>query len=182
MEPHALVFRTRRLDVRLWTHADVEVMFDIYRREPVARWLGATPKAAESLSAMSVTLDRWAARQHGPFGVWAVVLRGPETPVGTVLLGPLPDSSGAPTADIEVGWHLHPDHWGNGYATEAAQGAVERAWAAGVERVHAAIRPGNTASVAVARRLGMSQAGRTSHWYGIELDDFSLDRPAGTLA
>jgi len=172
------VFRTARLDVRLWTHGDVETMFDIYRREQVARWLGATPKVAESVAAMSATVDRWAAREHGAFGVWAVILRGPDTPVGTVLLGPLPDPSGVLTDDIEVGWHLHPAHWGSGYATEAAQGAVERAWAAGVERVHAVVRPGNVASVAVARRLGMTPSGRTSRWYGIELDDFSLDRPS----
>jgi len=181
MELPEPVFRTRRLDVRPWTRSDVAVMFDIYRRAEVARWLGATPKVAESVAAMSVTVDRWAAAPHGVLGVWAVVLRGPATPVGTVMLGPLPDSSGAPTADVEVGWHLHPDHWGNGYATEAAQGVLERAWGGGVQRVHAVVRPGNAASVAVAHRLGMTLAGRTARWYGIELDDFRLDQPAATL-
>jgi RimJ/RimL family protein N-acetyltransferase len=177
MNPSDTVFRTARLDVRLWTHCDLEVMFDIYRREEVVRWLGASPKVAESVEAMAMTVDRWAARQAGPFGVWAVVLRGPGTAVGTVMLGPLPDPTGVPTRDIEVGWHLHPDHWGNGYATEAAQGALARGWTAGVDQVHAVVRAGNRASVAVTRRLGMTAIGPTSRWYGIELDAFRLQSP-----
>ena len=37
---------------------------------------------------------------------------------GTVLLKPVltPDARG----EIEIGWHLHPDRWGHGLATEAA--------------------------------------------------------------
>jgi len=153
-------------------------MYEIYRRWEVVRWLGTAPAVAESVAAMRSTVDRWAARQSGPFGVWAVVLREGGLPVGTVVLAPMPDHAGLPTADIEVGWHLHPDHWGHGYATEAAQGALERAWAADVEQVYAVIRPGNAPSVAVTRRLGMTEIGRTSRWYGIELDAFSLTRPA----
>jgi RimJ/RimL family protein N-acetyltransferase len=185
------VYVTDRLEIRPWTHDDVEVMFDIYRRWEVARWLGAVPKAAESVEAMHRTVDRWAARNtHAPFGVWAIVRPGiqasPGTapldtppPVGTVLLVPLQDAAGRDVEEVEVGWHLHPDHWGHGYATEAAQGALDRAWAHALPAVHAVVRPGNTASVAVARRLGMSPLGRTSRWYGIEMDAFRVTRHQG---
>jgi [ribosomal protein S5]-alanine N-acetyltransferase len=56
---------------------------------------------------------------------------------------------------IEIGWALHPDHWGKGYATEAGAGAVEYAFAHhDVDALYSVILPENTASQAVARRLG----------------------------
>jgi RimJ/RimL family protein N-acetyltransferase len=178
MENSAVAFSTERLDIRPWTHADVTEMYDIYRRWEVVQWLGAEPKVAESVESMHATVDRWAARSHDPYGVWAIGLRESGEAVGTLVLAPMPDGAGAPTPDIEVGWHLHPDHWGHGYATEAAQGALQRAWAAGVEQVHAVVYPGNAPSVAVTRRLGMTPIGRTSQWYGIEMDAFRVSRPA----
>jgi RimJ/RimL family protein N-acetyltransferase len=158
-------------------------MYDVYRRWEVVQWLGAAPAVAQSADSMHATVDRWADRADGPFGVWAAALRGSGEPVGTVLLAQMPDAAGEPTEDVEVGWHLHPDHWGHGYATEAARGALVRAWAASVPVVpvvpvvHAVIRPGNVRSVAVAGRLGMALVERTDRWYGVELDAFSVVRP-----
>lgn len=173
------VFRTERLDVRPWTHDDAEVLYDIYRRWEVARWLGATPSVAESVEEMHGTVDRWAARAPEPYGIWAVVPReGSGVPVGTVLLVPFRDAAGQPMTEVEVGWHFHPDAWGNGYATESARGALEVAWAAGLDEVYAVIYAGNDRSVAVTRRLGMVALGRTDRFYGIELDAFRVGAPA----
>src|SRR5205807_1767884 len=103
-----------------------------------------------------------------PYGVWAVVPRGAAVPVGTVLLAPMPDGRGGLAEDVEVGWHLHPEHWGKGYATEGARGALAQAWAAGLSEVWAVVPEGNEASIAVTRRLGMRPEGRTTRWYGID--------------
>ena len=172
------VYRTQRLTVRRWTHADVEVMFDIYRRWEVSRWLGADPQVASSVEAMHPTVDRWAARDDGPFGIWAVVPNDSIAPVGTVLLVPLSDGAGQSLPEVEVGWHLHPDAWGHGYATESARGALDRGWQAGLDEVYAVVRPGNDRSVAVAERLGMHRVERTDRFYGIELDAFAVSAPA----
>ncbi|SCL21448.1 Acetyltransferase (GNAT) domain-containing protein [Micromonospora rhizosphaerae] len=80
-----------------------------------------------------------------------------------------------PTDDIEVGWHLHPDSWGHGYATEAARAVVEREFATGTNQVFAVVMAGNDASMAVARRLGMTHVGTRTDWYGgEELEAFVL--------
>jgi [ribosomal protein S5]-alanine N-acetyltransferase len=58
---------------------------------------------------------------------------------------------------IELGWALHPDHWGKGYATEA--GAAARDYAFGhhdVDAIYSLILHENTRSQAVARRLGFT--------------------------
>nr|WP_260428615.1 GNAT family N-acetyltransferase [Micromonospora globispora] len=76
---------------------------------------------------------------------------------------------------MEVGWHLHPDSWGHGYATEAARAVVEREFETGTEQVFAVVMPGNDASMAVARRLGMTHVGIRTDWYGgEELETFVL--------
>jgi RimJ/RimL family protein N-acetyltransferase len=172
-----VAYATPRLDVRPWSHDETPELYDIYGRWDVARWLGATPKVAESEGAMHDTVERWAAAASGPLGVWAVVLRSTGRPVGTVVLVMMPDGAGRPTEDVEIGWHLHPDHWGHGYATEAASGALQRAWAADIREVYAVVHPGNDASVAVTRRLGMEPLGRTNRWYGVELDAFRASAP-----
>ncbi len=171
------VFSTERLDIRAWTHADVDAMYDIYRRWEVSRWLGATPKVAASVEEMHWTVDRWSARAQAPFGIWAVVPRDEGVPVGTVLLVPFVDPACDPLPEVEVGWHFHPDAWGHGYATESARGALEVGWTAGLDEIYAVVHPGNEASVAVTRRLGMEPIGRTERFYGIELDAFRIARP-----
>jgi RimJ/RimL family protein N-acetyltransferase len=58
---------------------------------------------------------------------------------------------------IEIGWALHPDHWGKGYATEAGAASVQYAFAHhDVDAIYSCILAENTRSQAVARRLGFT--------------------------
>ena len=127
------VFETDRLIVRQWTERDADVarVFDMLSRWEVARWLGAQPRALESEAEALAAIRRWRSRASADdlHGIWAIDVRDTGTTAGSVLVVPLPGVDNAPTADIEVGWHLHPDSWGHGYATEAARGAVERGFA-----------------------------------------------------
>jgi RimJ/RimL family protein N-acetyltransferase len=58
-------------------------------------------------------------------------------------------------AEVELGWLVAREHWGHGYATEAALalrdwGIAER----GLKRLVSLIRPGNDRSVRVAEKIG----------------------------
>jgi RimJ/RimL family protein N-acetyltransferase len=164
--------RTARLRLRPWTTCrdDLARLVDLYGRHEVTRWLGGTP------SVPPVELvARWRAVTQADvrFGVWAVELTGAGTVAGTVLLKPLPNGVG----EVEVGWHLHPDSWGHGYATEAARAVIARGFEVGLPEVYAVVRPGNTASVAVCSRLGLTPLGRMRRWYDVELDAFRLMAP-----
>ena len=60
----------------------------------------------------------------------------------------------------EVGYALHPDAWGRGYATEACVAAIEWAFdVLGWTEVIQSISPANTASQRVAQRLGACNRG-----------------------
>ncbi|GAA1184790.1 RimJ/RimL family protein N-acetyltransferase [Kitasatospora gansuensis] len=172
------MFETDRLSVRLWDEADQERAFDIYSRWEVAKWLGSTPRALETPDEAAALVERCRARSADPrYGVWAVQRRDTGTVVGSVLLMPLPDGDG----EVEVGWHLHPDSWGHGFATEAARGALAKGFGDGLAEIHAMVRPGNAPSAAVCRRLGMTATGRTDRWYGVEMESFRIGRDAGRL-
>ena len=166
------LLRTDRLRLRPWPAAprDVERMADLYGREEIRRWIGGTPSVPPE-----VLVARWTTVHEldDRHGCWAIECAD-GCVAGTVLFKPLPNGVG----EVEVGWHLHPDSWGRGYATESARAVIDRGFRGGVPEVYAVVRPGNAASVAVCRRLGMQPLGRLRRWYGVELDAFRLMAPA----
>lgn len=166
------MFETDRTVVRPWEPADVDRAFDTYSRWAVAQWLGATPRALESPAEAQAMIARWAERNAALDlgGIWAVERKDDGLVAGTVLLVPLPGGDG----DYEVGWHLHPDSWGRGLASEAARGALALGFAGGLSEVLAVVRPDNTPSLAVCRRLGMEDRGLTTRYYDAELALFAI--------
>lgn len=95
--------------------------------------------------------------------------------LGTILLKPVPLSQGEYGAtEYEIGWHLHPAHWGNGYATEAAQAMLLRARMAKLRQVVAVTYPDNWRSQAVMQRLGMTKSGMTRRYYDTDTLLFTL--------
>ena len=180
-------FRTERLTARDWSAGDAAAAYAIYGRDDVMRWLGPQPRRpvrslAEMTERIEVMAERAAARPE--FGLWPLEVTATGEVVGAVLLQPLPDSPSAggrpadPRAEVvEIGWHLNPDHWGNGYATEAGRGAVTLAFGArDLDRVIAVVEPANGPSLAVCRRLGMTHLGQTSRYFGLTLELFELVR------
>ncbi|MGW0433932.1 GNAT family N-acetyltransferase [Micromonospora sp. NPDC003197] len=179
-----MIYETERLVVRDWTEdpADLDQAYDMYARPEVSRWLNTSYLPLTAPAGATDLIRSWHTRNATfgtGYGIWAVQLRGTSRIVGTVMLKPLPGrDEGTLTDDIEVGWHLHPDSWGHGYATEAARGAVARGFDQGVAEIYAVVAPGNEASMAVARRLGMTGIGRRTDWYGgEEVETFRLARP-----
>lgn len=169
---------TARLRLRPWRPDEADVAFAIYSRWEVARWLGATPKAWTDRAEADAAIARWSAFPGPLHGVWAVVPQGATEPIGTMLLKLLPRSgTGEPSPDTEVGWHLHPDAWGHGYATEAAGRLLEHAWEHNLTEVFAVTYPENTGSQAVCERLGMARLGRTEEYYGLTCELFRIGRP-----
>jgi RimJ/RimL family protein N-acetyltransferase len=140
---------------------EADRFFDIYRRPEVARWIGAEPMRdrREAIEMIERNLTRLEADSR--FGSWAVVDRSSGVPVGSVILRPLPDGEG----EVEIGWQLHPDSWGSGFASEAAGAVLERGFADGLREAWAVTHLDNHRSAAVCGRIGMRLLGVTNRWY-----------------
>lgn len=171
---------TERLALRPIVEADAPAVLDLFSRPEVARWSG-DGKASTSLDDAHRRVDRYVGRGGGRHGLGVLALRRRTTPdaplVGIALLVPLPPSDGVERDDVEVGWHLHPDVWGQGLATEAGAAMLQHAWRLGLKEVHAVTHPDNTASQAVCHRLAMTDLGLREDWYDRRLRAFVAHAP-----
>jgi ribosomal-protein-alanine N-acetyltransferase len=79
---------------------------------------------------------------------------------------------------LEIGWLLGREHWGNGYASEAATAALGYAWRElRPERVVSLVAPGNERSARVAQKLGGRPAGTARVLRSFDVDVYEYRRP-----
>ena len=143
---------TARLVLRPFTEVDRALFAELNAHPLVAESLGTSATRAES----DAMVDRYLAEMaREGWGLWAVEVAGGAPFVGMVGLHRVnPALPCAPA--VEVGWRLHPDHWGHGYATEAAAASLDFGFGeAGLEEIVAFTTTVNVRSQAVMERIGM---------------------------
>ena len=122
------------------------------------RYIGGTDGAASQ--SIDRFLERWEANG---FGQYAIERRDDGAFLGRLgLLVGTGGTGGASTlpeagdaSEVELGWALLRDHWGRGYATEAAAAVRDATWTdLDPERLVSLIHPDNARSIRVAERLG----------------------------
>lgn len=172
-------FFTERLALRPWRIEDADAALGIYGDEGVARWLSPAMDRVPDINAMRLVMQQWigeAARLAPPRGRWAIERREDQRLIGGAVVLPLPPGD----EDFEMGWQLHPDVWGKGYATEAGHALARWAFSEGLEEVLAVARPANARAEATALRIGMEWVGETDKYYGMRLQVFRL-RPSDLI-
>ena len=171
-----IVLTSARLALRELVLADVDFVAEMLADPAVMRYY---PKPLTQVEAQA-----WIERQRARYardghGLWLVSDQETGRPIGQVglLRQELPTG-----ADWEVGYLLHAAHWHKGYATEAALTVRDYAFRVlAPARVISLIRPENTPSQRVARRLGMEATDRV-RFAGLEHLVFALGRPGAAPA
>jgi len=163
---------TDRLVLRAFREEDLDAWAAFMADPEVMTHLGGPMVRASAWRAMATTLGHWVLKGYG---MWAVERKTDGVLIGRVgLLNP-EDWTG-----LEVGWTLGRPYWGQGYATEAAAASMRYAFLTQpVDRVVSNIDPGNTASQAVARRLGETKGLEAELTVGSEtfrVDVWSISR------
>jgi RimJ/RimL family protein N-acetyltransferase len=145
--------RTRRLVLRQWRDEDLEPFAALNADPEVMRHFPALMSREESDALAEQQRDRIAERE---WGLWAVeVVDGPPF-VGFVGLAE-PRFEAHFTPAVEVGWRLAREHWGSGYATEAARAAVAYGFDdLGLDEIVSFTTVANDRSRRVMERLGMT--------------------------
>jgi len=111
---------TDRLRLRQWRDEDREPFSELNADSRVMEFFPAVLSRADS----NALVDRCESliREQG-WGFWAVEKRDTDEFIGFVGLNrPAYDLPFTPC--VEIGWRLGFDHWGKGYATEAANSAL----------------------------------------------------------
>ena len=167
---------SERLHLRDWRDEDAEFVLDMCSRWEVQRFIGPDPRLLRDRDEALATIARWRGRADDVHAVWAVEDRREARLLGTLLLVGIRGSGDQtpllPTGETEIGWYFHPDAWGHGYATEAAEVVLRYAFEAGLTSVLAVTHPDNVASQAVCRRLGMRHHGQTDRYYNMTCELF----------
>lgn len=146
---------TERLLLRPYREADIDVLHDIQSRPEVVRYLYWEPRTREKVE--QVIRDS-GSQIHGEGGALELAIqpRGSDTMVGDVILMYRSEVH----RQGEIGFVLHPDHQGHGYATEAAREMLRLGFEQlGLHRIVGRLEARNSASAAVLKRLGMRLEG-----------------------
>jgi RimJ/RimL family protein N-acetyltransferase len=150
---------TERLVLRLLTSDDVADVYAYQRREDVCRYLPFGPRSRQEVAdkiqqhgrAVTLAVD-------GDYLYLALELRGSEGSRAPVIGDSYFALSSVEHACGEIGWTMHPDYTGQGYAHEAAARMLELAFTTlQLHRVCAKLDVRNAASVALCGRLGMRE-------------------------
>ena len=145
---------TERLLLRAFREEDLDAYAVLCADAEVMRFLGTgvTFNRGESWRSIAGFLGHWVLRGYG---MWALEEKAGGAFVGRVgFLNP----EGWP--GFELGWTLSREHWGKGFATEAARRALAFAFEdLGRDRVISLIRHANTPSMRVAERIGEKRVG-----------------------
>jgi [ribosomal protein S5]-alanine N-acetyltransferase len=173
MAPETVVLTTQRLVLEPWTADDAADGLAIFGHEKVTRWLAPAMAPIRDESEMRAAIERWGREDSDvdpPVGHWAVRSRDGGDLLGSVTLRRMPPHQ----EDLELAWQFVPDHWGQGYATEAARAVADWAFRNSAHELFAVTRPANQRAERLARRLGMQWVGETDKYYGLRLQAFRL--------
>jgi RimJ/RimL family protein N-acetyltransferase len=163
---------TSRLVLRQFRESDWDAYARMSADEEVMRYIGTGTRLTRDEAWRSIAnfLGHWQLRGYG---MYAIESRETGELVGRAGIH---DPPGWPA--FELGWLLAREHWGRGYATEAARAVRDHAFGAlGRQRISSFIRHGNERSARVAERIGEHLAGEVE-LLGSRALLYEMDRPA----
>lgn len=134
--------------------SDAEAMFAMDSRPDVHRYLGNTPVVAMAQIDAAIAHIQEQYRDHG-IGRWAVVLQATGQWIGWAGLKFVTEPMNGHVNYYDLGYRLHPDFWGMGYATEAGVALLEYGFQhLETTRIHAIVDLRNVGSRRVLSKLG----------------------------
>lgn len=151
--------RTERLTLRGWTDDDRAAYAAVNADPLVMATLGPLLSREESDAHVDSMMLKWDERGYG---LWCVDLDG-ECVGFTGLNAPwfetaftlATDQAGYPC--VEIGWRLASQHWGHGYAPEAAAASLQFAWdLVGVPEIYSWTAESNHKSRRVMEKIGLA--------------------------
>jgi RimJ/RimL family protein N-acetyltransferase len=147
----SFVLETERLGLRHLTLNDVDAVFAVIGDPETMKFYPQKFTRDDAMRWVTKSQERYC---RDGYGLFAVVLKSNGEVIGTCGLM-LQDIEGGSV--LEVGYHFRREHWGHGYATEAARACMAYAFSKlGAAKAVSLILPENLPSRRVAERNGMT--------------------------
>lgn len=146
------VIQTERLNLRWLKDSDAEFILDLLNQPSWLEFIG--DRGVRSLEDARGYINNGPLamiKQHG-FGLYMTEIKSSKVPIG--LCGLIKRET---LDDVDIGFALHPDFWGMGYAKEAAEACLQHARdAIHLKRVVAITLPTNQSCISLLKAIGMS--------------------------
>ena len=153
IEPQSKILETEHLLLRRLTMDDLDDLFALYHSPDVRKYYSeGIPSYEETKQELEWMINTCYAK-YG-FGMWATIHKATGKFIGRCGLTPM-DIEGH--EQIEVGYMLAKEYWGQGLATEAAKAILDYGFdQVGLARLICVVNPDNQASSKVALKIGMT--------------------------
>jgi RimJ/RimL family protein N-acetyltransferase len=149
----SMIFETRRLLFRRQTLDDLDILWALYCNPGITKYI---PDAPRSYEEAKEELE-WHMNGHPKnpeLGLWATIYKQTGRFIGRCGLLPWTIDG---QQEVEIAYTIAQDYWGQGLATEAAQGILQYGFEKlKLTRMICRIDPENIASQRVAEKIGMT--------------------------
>lgn len=147
------MFSSERLMFRSYTEDDFKFLYSMLSDEKMTKFIGnGKPKNQEE----SVNFLQWIFQHYElnkEYGLKLLVRKTDGEPIGHAGIVPQVIEG---RQELEIGYWIAREHWGNGYASEAADTLLDRGLnQLGEARFIALVQKANLASREVAKKTGM---------------------------
>ncbi len=145
---------TQRLYLRAYEDQDEDFLKAMLTDPDMVRFIGNgsikdSKQTRDFLNRIYQTYE-----QNPDFGLKVLMRKEDQTPIGHAGLIPQKVDH---KEELEIGYWIYRPYWQRGYASEAAEALKQYAFQYDItNRLIALIQPGNTGSIKVAEKIGMS--------------------------
>lgn len=172
MEKYGKVFMTtERLTLRAPNELSIDLLVELDSDPEVMRFLtDGEPRDKKHYDTHFPKLLKYMDENSG-LGLWLAFSKSRNEFIGWYILKHLPNDG-----EMEVGFRIKKQFWGNGYSTEAGKALLKHGFGTlGLKKIAAIVRPDNFASQSVIKKLGLIETG-TGIFYGIHCLYFELEQ------
>jgi ribosomal-protein-alanine N-acetyltransferase len=163
------ILTTARMTFRPFTYGDRALLEELHRDPEVGRYMGGVWTDERIAAALEAFIADQAEFGHAK---WVANLHD-----GT-FVGRAGISVWEPTGELELGYVLKPQYWGQGLATEAARAVADWTFAnTGVDHIIAFTDPQNFGSQRVLERIGMVRLADRDMGFDVPSAYFEMKRP-----
>ncbi|MFJ7732675.1 GNAT family N-acetyltransferase [Lysinibacillus sp. NPDC097231] len=144
-----IIIETERLILREFNNNDVMILYSIFSDAETMKYYPSPFNLEQTKNWIEKNKQRY--REDG-YGLWAVCLKESQEIIGDCgLVKQIVDGK----TEVEIGYHIHKNHWSKGYATEAAKSCMKYGFdRLGQDKLISIIDPKNGPSIRVAEKNG----------------------------